>query len=124
MSLNHFFRISLVVCGLLLSGQALALQIKQPLLMSRMGEPLKVQFGVSDISPEEEQSLKISLADILVYQSTQINRVAGLDGIEFEVTKQADGLLQVLVTGKQPIQDDHADLIIDFEWTGGRRYIN
>jgi len=124
MSLNHFFRISLVVCGLLLSGQALALQIKQPLLMSRMGEPLKVQFGVSDISPEEEQSLKISLADILVYQSTQINRVAGLDGIEFEVTKQADGLLQVLATGKQPIQDEHADLIIDFEWAGGRRYIN
>ena len=124
LSLNHFYRISLIAGGLFLSGQALALQINQPVLLSRLGEPLKLQFLVSDVSQAEEQSLKINLADVLVYQSTQIKRVAGLDDINFEVTKQSDGNYQVRATGNQPMAEEHADLIIDFDWASGRRYIN
>ena len=124
LSLNHFYRNSLIASGLFLAGQALALQINQPVLLSRFGEPLKLQFLVSDVSQAEEQSLKINLADVLVYQSTQIKRVAGLDGIKFEVNKQSDGTYQVMATGNQPIAEEHADLIIDFDWASGRRYIN
>ena len=124
LSLNHFYRISLIASGLFLSGQALALQINQPVLLSRLGEPLKLQFLVSDVSQAEEQSLKINLADVLVYQSTQIKRVAGLDDIKFEVTKKSDGTYQVQATGTQPMAEEHADLIIDFDWASGRRYIN
>jgi FimV-like protein len=124
LSLNHFYRISLIASCLFLSGQALALQINQPVLLSRLGEPLKLQFLVSDVSQAEEQSLKINLADVLVYQSTQIKRVAGLDDIKFEVTKKSDGNYQVQATGTQPMAEEHADLIIDFDWSSGRRYIN
>ncbi len=124
LSLNHFYRISLIASGLFLSGQALALQINQPVLLSRLGEPLKLQFLVSDVSQAEEQSLKINLADVLVYQSTQIKRVAGLDDIKFDVTKKSDGNYQVQATGTQPMAEEHADLIIDFDWASGRRYIN
>ena len=124
LSLKHFYRNSLIGSGLFLAAQALALQINQPVLISRIGEPLQLEFLVTDVSEAEEKSLKINLADILVYQSTQIKRVAGLDDIKFEFTKQSDGKYKVNVTGTQPISEERADLIVDFDWASGRRFIN
>jgi len=124
LSLKHFYRNSLIGGGFFLAAQALALQINQPVLFSRIGEPLQLEFLVTDVSEAEEKSLKINLADILVYQSTQIERVAGLDGIKFEFTKQSEGKYKVNVTGTQPISQERADLIVDFDWASGRRFIN
>ncbi len=124
LSLKHFYRNSLIGGGFFLAAQALALQINQPILFSRIGEPLQLEFLVTDVSEAEEKSLKINLADILVYQSTQIERVAGLDGLKFEFTKQSDGKYKVNVTGTQPISQERADLIVDFDWASGRRFIN
>jgi FimV-like protein len=124
LSLKHFYRNSLIGGGFFLAAQALALQINQPVLFSRIGEPLQLEFLVTDVSEAEEKSLKINLADILVYQSTQIKRVAGLDDIKFEFTKQSEGKYKVKASGTQPVFEEHADLIIDFDWASGRRFIN
>ena len=124
LSLKHFYRNSLIGGGFFLAAQALALQINQPVLFSRIGEPLQLEFLVTDVSEAEEKSLKINLADILVYQSTQIKRVAGLDDIKFEFTKQSEGKYKVRASGTQPITDERADLIVDFDWATGRRFIN
>jgi len=124
LSLKHFYRLSLVLSGLFLTVSAWALQISQPVLMSRLGEPLKLQFIITDVSSSEEQLLTISVAEPKVYESTQIKRVAGLDNITFEITKQANGHYLVQANGSQPMVDDHADLIIDFDWATGRRYMN
>jgi FimV-like protein len=122
--LKHFYRNFLIGGCLFLAAQALALQVNQPILFSRIGEPLQLEFLVTDVSEAEENSLKINLADILVYQSTQIKRVAGLNDIKFEFTKQSVGQYKVKVIGAQPISEEHADLIVDFDWASGRRFIN
>ena len=124
LSLKHFYRNSLIGSGFFLAAQALALQVNQAVLISRIGEPLQLEFLVTDVSESEEKSLKINLADILVYQSTQIKRVAGLDDIKFEFTKQSEGKYKVRASGTQPITDERADLIVDFDWATGRRFIN
>jgi FimV-like protein len=124
LSLKHFYRNSLIGSGFFLAAQALALQVNQAVLISRIGEPLQLEFLVTDVSEAEEKSLKINLADILVYQSTQIKRVAGLDDIKFEFTKQSEGKYKVRASGTQPITDERADLIVDFDWATGRRFIN
>ena len=124
LSLKHFYRNSLIGSGFFLAAQALALQVNQAVLISRIGEPLQLEFLVTDVSESEEKSLKINLADILVYQSTQIKRVAGLDDIKFEFTKQSEGKYKVKASGTQPITDERADLIVDFDWATGRRFIN
>jgi len=124
LSLNHFYRFSLVFSGLCLTASAWALQISQPVLMSRLGEPLKLQFTVTEVSATEEQLLTIAVAEAKVYESTQIKRVNGLENLTFEVTKQANGDYLVQATGSLPMVDEHADLIIDFDWATGRRYVN
>jgi FimV-like protein len=124
LSLNHFHRFSLIFSGLFLTASAWALQISQPVLMSRLGEPLKLQFTVTEVSATEEQLLTIAVAEAKVYESTQIKRVNGLDNLTFEITKQANGDYLVQANGSLPMVDEHADLIIDFDWATGRRYVN
>ena len=124
LSLNHFIRFGFTFVGFFLTVSAWALQISQPVLMSRLGEPLKLQFIVTEVSAAEEQLLTISVAETKVYESTQIKRVSGLDKLTFEITKQANGDYLVQVNGSQPMVDEKADLIIDFDWATGRRFMN
>ena len=124
LSLNHFIRFGFTFVGFFLTASAWALQISQPVLMSRLGEPLKLQFIVTEVSAAEEQLLTISVAETKVYESTQIKRVSGLDKLTFEITKQANGDYLVQVNGSQPMVDEKADLIIDFDWATGRRFMN
>ena len=124
LSLKQFSRFAFALPALYLTSNAWALQISQPMLMSRLGEPLKLQFIVTDVSVSEEQLLTIAVAEPKVYESTQIKRVAGLDNITFEISKQANGNYLVQANGSQPMVDEHADLIIDFDWATGRRYMN
>lgn len=122
--LKHIYRFTFALLGGLLTVSAWALQINQPVLLSRLGEPLKLQFFITDLSAAEEQLLTIAVAEAKVYETTQIKRVSGLDNIRFEVSKQANGDYLVQAYGSQPITEEHADLIIDFDWATGRRYMN
>ncbi len=124
LSPKHFFKLSYILMAWSLTSQVFAIQISSPVLYSRTDEALKLSFLITDLSAAEEQGLKVALAADKVYQSTQITKVGGLDDIQFEVSKQADGNYKVLLTGKQAIPHRHADLIIELEWASGRRYIN
>ena len=124
LSLKHFYRFTLIFFGFYMAANAWALQISQPVLMSRLGEPLKLQFIVTEVSASEDQLLTIAVAEPKIYESTQIKRVSGLDNISFEITKQANGNYLVQANGSQPMVDEHADLIIDFDWATGRRDMN
>ena len=124
LSPKQFFRIPLFFLVGALATQALAIQISSPVLYSRQGEALKLSFLITEVSAVEEEGLKVALAATKVYQSTQITKVDGLDDIKFEINKQTDGTIKVLMTGNQPMPQAHADLIIDLEWASGRRYIN
>jgi FimV-like protein len=125
LSPKHFLRLVALSClSGLLASQALAIQISSPVLYSRQGEQLKLSFHITEISAEEEQGLKVNLASAKVYQSTQIAKVEGLDNLKFDISKQADGNYKVMMTGSSVISQPHADMIIDLEWSSGRRYIN
>lgn len=124
LSPKHFFKFFCISLAWSLTSQVFAIQIISPVLYSRTDEALKLSFLITDLSAAEEQGLKVALAADKVYQSTQITKVGGLDDMQFEVSKQADGNYKVLLTGKQAIPHRHADLIIELEWASGRRYIN
>ena len=125
LSPKHFFRLVALTClSGLLTSQAFAIQISSPVLYSRQGEPLKLSFLITEVSAAEEQDLKVNIAAAKVYQSTQITKVDGLDDLKFDISKQADGNYKVMLTSNNAITQPHADLIIDLEWSSGRRYIN
>jgi FimV-like protein len=124
LSLKDFFRLCLFALGGLLALNAWSLQISKPVLLSYLGQPLKLQFFVTDVTQVEQQSLRIGLAEPHIYASTQSRLVPGLDPLQFDVTSQSDGSYRVIVSGTQPMVDENAELIVDFDWATGRRYMS
>ena len=52
-----------VALSVLMSSQAQALQLGQPVLQSQLGQPLKLEVQISDLNAQEAQDFQAVLAD-------------------------------------------------------------
>lgn len=120
-SLLRKFAIALSVLTTL---NANALQLGQPVVQSRLGEPLKLEVQISDLSAQEAQEFQASLANESVYQAAKINRVSGLDNVRVTLTKRAEDLYVMQIVGADPLVDTYVDLLMEFRWASGRAYRN
>ena len=108
----------------LFTSHALALQLGRPQIQSKLGEPLKLEVNISELSAQEAQEFQAALASSTVYQAAQINRVAGLDSVVVTLVRKGDDLYLMQFQGAQPITDGFVDLLIEFRWATGRAFRN
>lgn len=107
-----------------LAGHALALQLGRPQIQSKLGEPLKLEVQVSDLSAQEAQEFQASLANSTVYQAAKIPRVPGLDNVRITLVRKSDDLYVLQFQGAEVISDPYVDLLLEFRWASGRAYRN
>ena len=107
-----------------LAGHALALQLGRPQIQSKLGEPLKLEVQVSDLSAQEAQEFQASLANATVYQAAKIGRVAGLDNVRITMVRKGDDLYLLQFQGAEAITEPYVDLLLEFRWASGRAYRN
>jgi len=107
-----------------LAGHALALQLGRPQIQSKLGEPLKLEVQVSDLSAQEAQEFQASLANSTVYQAAKIPRVPGLDNVRITLVRKSDDLYLLQFQGAEVISDPYVDLLLEFRWASGRAYRN
>lgn len=117
--LNFAFSLSILT-----TFSANALQLGQPIVKSRLGEPLKLEVQISDLSAQEAQDFQADLASESVYQAAKINRVDGLDNLQVSLTKRAEDLYVMQIQGADPLVDTYVDLLMEFRWASGRAYRN
>lgn len=110
--------------SILTTFSAHALQLGQPMVKSRLGEPLRLEVQISDLSTQEAQEFQAALASETVYQAAKINRVAGLDNVQVTLTKRAEDLYVMQILGADPLVDTYVDLLMEFRWASGRAYRN
>ena len=107
-----------------ITSHALALQLGRPQIQSKLGEPLKLEVQISELSAQEAQEFQAALASSTVYQAAQITRVAGLDSVVVTLVRKGDDLYLMQFQGAQPITDGFVDLLIEFRWATGRAFRN
>jgi len=120
----QFLRWLLSFLLLSIASHAMALQLGLPQIQSKLGEPLKLEVQVSELSAQEAQEFQAALASSMVYQAAQITRVAGLDGVVVTLVRKGDDLYLMQFQGAQPITDGFVDLLIEFRWATGRAFRN
>ena len=118
------FRSLAMTLAILTVCNAHALQLGQPLIQSQLGEPLKLEVQISDLSAQEAQDFAASLANSSVYQAAKINRVNGLDNMRVTLTKKADDVYMLQLVGAEPLVDSYVDLLMEFKWASGRAFRN
>ena len=107
-----------------LAGHAMALQMGRPQIQSKLGEPLKLEVQVSDLSAQEAQEFQANLANATVYQAAKIDRVAGLDNVRITLVRKSDDLYLLQFQGAEAISEPYVDLLLEFRWASGRAYRN
>ena len=107
-----------------LAGHAMAMQLGRPQIQSKLGEPLKLEVQVSDLSAQEAQEFQANLANATVYQAAKIDRVAGLDNVRITLVRKSDDLYLLQFQGAEAISEPYVDLLLEFRWASGRAYRN
>lgn len=102
----------------------MALQLGRPQIQSKLGEPLKLEVQVSDLSAQEAQEFQANLANPTVYQAAKIGRVAGLDNVRITLVRKGDDLYLLQFQGAEAISEPYVDLLLEFRWASGRAYRN
>ncbi len=101
-----------------LSAQALGLG--RLTVQSALGEPLRAEIDVVDISAEEAASLSVRVAAPDAFRAAGFDYNVVLSGLRINLQRRPDGRSFLSLTAPRPVQDPFIDLIIEASWTSGR----
>ena len=121
-----FARLSAVAAAALVGTAALqpldahALALGRIAVLSPLGEPLRAEVDVLQITPEEEADLRIGLAGPEAFRSAGMEINSALNGLSIRLERRPDGRAFLRLEGTRPVNEPFMDLILEANWAAGR----
>jgi pilus assembly protein FimV len=104
-----------------LSGtNTFALSLGRIAVQSGLGEPLRAEIDVPEISAEEAASLRATIASPDAYAAAKIEYNAALSGLQATLQRRSDGRAYIRLTTDRPINDPFVDMLVEATWSSGR----
>ena len=117
----HAVAAAAILCtSLAMPPDALALALGRISVQSTLGEPLRAQIDVPDITAAEADSLRVTLASQQTYRSAGVDLNPALLNLQFNLRRRTDGTAYIQLTGPRPVTEPFVDLIIEVNWASGR----
>lgn len=101
-------------------GEAEALALGRIAIQSSLGEPLRAEVEVLEITPEEAASLRVNLGSIDAFRAAGMDYNAALNGIQVNLQKRADGRSFLSLVGSRPVNEPFVDMVLEANWASGR----
>jgi len=111
---------ALILMGALTAGQAQALTLGGMTVQSNLGEPLRAQIQVSDLTPSEAASLTVQSASPAAFQAAGIEYSAALAGMQVTVERRGGNQAVVRIAGNRPANEPFVEVLLEASWAGGR----
>lgn len=105
---------------LVLSVNAHALGLGRLSVLSALGEPLRAEIEVTQITPEEASSLNVRVAGPEAFRAAGMDFNPILAGLRATLQRRPDGRPFLQLTAPRPVQDPFLDLILEVDWSSGR----
>ncbi len=102
------------------SFDANALGLGRITVQSALGEPLRAEVDVVEITPEELASLRTSVASPEAFRAAGMDYSPVLANLEVTLKNRPDGRPFLLLTSQRPVNDPFIDLILETQWSSGR----
>jgi pilus assembly protein FimV len=120
-----FFRRTCVTlalgAGMALSGiNSFSMGLGRVTVQSALGEPLRAQIEITELTNDEAGSLQVRLAGGDMYKASGIDFNPVLNGLKIVTERRADGRAFLRVSSDRVINDPFVDLIIETQWASGR----
>lgn len=101
------------------SSSAWALAFGRLTVQSALGEPLRAEIELPQITPEEADTLHVGPAAPEVFRAQGVEFSPLLNDMRITLRKRADGSVYLQVTSNRPINEPFLDLVIDASWNAG-----
>ncbi|MCY7370290.1 MAG: fimbrial protein FimV, partial [Polaromonas sp.] len=117
-------RVGAIAAAALLVGSlawlpAHALSLGRITVQSALGEPLRAEIDVSDISPQEAASLNARVGSAEAYRAAGLEFSQLLAGAEISLQRRPDGRSFLRLRGNRPITEPFLDLLIQTSAASG-----
>src|SRR5450830_941549 len=112
---------ALLVCSAgLWSVDAQALTLGKLTVQSALGEPLRADIELPDITSAEFDSLKATPANSSAFRAAGFEYNPAVSGMNIDVVRRADGRAFLQIKSDRVINDPFLDLILEANWASGR----
>ncbi len=111
---------ALLAMGAVLPLQAYALGLGRVTVLSALGEPLKADVDVVEISADEASSLTVNIAPAAAFRAAGVDYNTALTGARVSLQQRADGSRYLRISGDRSVNEPYLDLILEANWASGR----
>ncbi len=104
----------------LASGPAMALSLGRMTVLSGLGEPLRADIELPDITADEASSLKPEVAPPEAFRAAGLEYNPALADLRIVLQRRADGKSILRLSSTRTVTDPFIDLILQVNWASGR----
>lgn len=105
---------------MLFAGGASALSLGRLTVQSSLGEALRAEIDITNMSPDEAASLRTSLATPEAFRAAGVDFNPALANAQLTLARRPDGRAYIRITGDRAVSEPFVDVIVDFTWASGR----
>lgn len=102
------------------SPDALALALGRITVQSALGEPLRAEIDVPEITPEEASSLRAAIAAPATFRNQGLDYSQALSNVTITLQKRANGSYFLHLASDRPVNEPFVDVILEASWSSGR----
>jgi len=119
-ALNAVAAAALLCASLMHHGEAAALALGRIAIQSALGEPLRAEVDVLEITPEEASNLKVGLGTVDAFRAAGMEFNQALNGVQITLQRRADGRAYLSLVGSRPVNEPFVDMVLEANWATGR----
>jgi pilus assembly protein FimV len=102
------------------SPDALALALGRVTVQSALGEPLRAEIDVPEITPEEVSSLRAAIAPPATFRSQGLEYSAALSSVTITLQRRSSGGYFLQLASDRPVNEPFVDVVLEATWASGR----
>ena len=97
-----------------------ALGLGRITIQSALGEALRAEIDVPEITAEEAASLRVGVAAPAAFKAAGLEYSPIVVGVQINLQKRADGRSYLSLTSPKPVTEPFVDLVLEASWASGR----
>jgi len=102
------------------ASEANALALGRATVQSALGEPLRAEIDIPEITAEELASLRAAIASPEAFRAAGFEYNASLTSITITLQRRPDGRHFLQLSSQRAVNDPFIDLILEANWSSGR----
>ncbi|WP_255593167.1 FimV/HubP family polar landmark protein [Acidovorax sp. sic0104] len=99
---------------------ASALALGRITVQSALGEPLRAEIDLPQITPAEADTLRATAATPEVFRAQGMEYTQAMTSLQIQLQRRPDGTAVLRLSSTRPVNDPFLDLVLDANWGSGR----